>query len=181
MIETEQTVVVDAAIGNVWNYVSDIQRWAALMPGMRECEVVDANDSKWTIKVGVGGLVRTVKVNVHVDEWDGPGRVLFSYKLEGDPVQGGGTYTARAVGASQTEIVLQVRVEGGGPMAPMWEAMGKPLLPQLAKGFANQLKAEIEAGNAPVEAGAASVEESTGFFAWLRNLWRALFGKRRAA
>lgn len=180
MIETEQTVVIEAAIAQVWDYVSDIERWAALMPGMRECEVVDANDSKWTIKVGVGGLVRTVRVNVHVDEWDGPGRVLFSYALDGDPVKGGGTYTARLVGAARTEIVLQVRVEGGGPMAPMWEAMGKPLLPQLAKGFANQLKAEIETAHAPASA-SAPVPASGGFLAWLRRLWQALFGKRRAA
>lgn len=180
MIETEQTVVIDAAIAEVWDYVADIQRWAALMPGMRECEVIDANDSKWTLKVGVGGLVRTVKVNVHVDQWDGPGRVLFSYKLDGDPVEGGGTYTAKPLGAGQTEVALQVRVVGGGPMAPMWEAMGKPLLPQLAKGFAGQLKAEIEKTGAP--AAAAAVEPPAGgFLAWLRRLWQALFGRREAA
>ena len=179
MIETEQTVVIDAAIGDVWAYVANIERWAALMPGMRECAVIDADDSKWTIKVGVGGLVRTVKVNVHVDRWDGPGSVLFSYALDGDPVKGGGTYTARALGAGQTEIALKVRVEGGGPMAPMWEAMGKPLLPTLAKGFAGQLKAEIEALQAP--AGAAPEKPAGGFLAWLRGIWAALFGKRKAA
>lgn len=182
MIETEQTVVIDAAIGDVWDYVSDIQRWAALMPGMRECEVIDASDSKWTIKVGVGGLVRTVKVNVHVDRWDGPGRVLFSYRLDGDPVQGGGTYTATALGTRQTEIVLNVRVEGGGPMAPMWEAMGKPLLPQLARGFADQLKAAIEAVHAPASAPApAAAPVGNPLMRWLRAIWRALFGKRKPA
>ena len=181
MIDTEQTVVVEAPIAEVWDYVSDIERWAALMPGMRECEVIDANDSKWTIKVGVGGLVRTVKVNVHVDQWDGPGTVLFSYALDGDPVKGGGTYTARALGPAQTEIALKVRVEGGGPMAPMWEAMGKPLLPTLAKGFAGQLKAEIEKARAPVAGAAEASPPAGGVMAWLRSLWRALFGKREAA
>jgi carbon monoxide dehydrogenase subunit G len=181
MIETEQTVVIDAAIGDVWDYVSDIQRWAELMPGMRECEVIDASDSQWTIKVGVGGLVRTVKVNVHVDQWDGPGRVLFSYRLGGDPVQGGGTYTAKALGARQTEIVLNVRVEGGGPMAPMWEAMGKPLLPQLARGFADQLKAAIEAVHAPASVPTpAAAPVGNPLVRWLRAIWRALFGKREA-
>jgi carbon monoxide dehydrogenase subunit G len=182
MIETEQTVVIAAPIAQVWAYASDIERWAALMPGMRECAVIDANDSRWVLKVGVGGLVRTVKVNVHVDEWDGPGRVLFTYRLEGDPVQGGGTYTARALDADRTEVVLHVRVEGGGPMAPMWEAMGKPLLPQLARGFAGQLKAEIE-GAQPAAAAAgearsapAAARPSPGLFAWLRRLWRAVFG-----
>jgi carbon monoxide dehydrogenase subunit G len=179
MIETEQTVVIEAAIADVWTYVADIQRWAALMPGMRECEVIDANDSKWTIKVGVGGLVRTVRVEVHVDQWDGPSHVFFSYKLDGDPVQGGGTYVAKPLGPNQTEVALRVRVEGGGPMAPMWEAMGKPLLPQLAKGFANQLKTEIERIHAP--AAAAAGKERSPFPRWLRAIWRTLFGRREAA
>ena len=76
---------------------------------------------------GVGGLVRTVKVQVRVDQWDGPERVFFSYKLQGDPVQGGGSYHASRKAPQETEVALQVRVEGGGPMAPMWEAMGRPV------------------------------------------------------
>jgi hypothetical protein len=39
---------------------------------------------------------------------------------------------------------MRVQVSGSGAMAPMWEAMSKPLLPQLAKSFAASLKAEIE-------------------------------------
>ena len=123
-----------------------------MMPGYRECTIIDANDSRWTLKVGVGGLVRTVKVRVHVEEWNEPERVSFSYKLEGDPVQGGGSYAASRMGVQQTEIALRVRVEGSGPMAPMWEAMSRPLLPQLAKSFAEKLKTEIETA-----AGAARV------------------------
>jgi carbon monoxide dehydrogenase subunit G len=181
MIETEQTVLIDVGIDGVWDYVRDIERWAKMMPGMQECAVIDANDSRWTLKVGVGGLVRTVKVQVHVDEWDGPERVLFSYRLEGDPVAGGGTYTATSKGPQQTEIVLQVRVEGSGQMAPMWEAMGRPLLPQLAKAFAGQLKTEIEreaAAAEPVQPVAQAKPASAGFLAWVARLWRALFGGR---
>jgi carbon monoxide dehydrogenase subunit G len=144
MIEAEQTVLVGTTIDGVWDYVRDIRRWANLMPGMRECTVIDANQSRWTLKVGVGGLVRTVNVLVQIDQWDGPERVSFSYKLEGDPVEGGGSYVASRKGARETEVTLSVQVRGSGPLAPMWEAMGRPLLPKLAKGFAGQLKAEIE-------------------------------------
>ena len=104
--------MIDAAIDSVWGYVSDIQKWANLMPGCRDCTVIDANDFRWTLKVGVGGLIRTVNVLVHVDRWDGPERVNFSYKLEGDPVMGGGSYVASRKAAHQTEVMLRVRVEG---------------------------------------------------------------------
>src|SRR3546814_7705613 len=63
-----------------------------------------SHDSQWTLKVGAGGLVRTVNVNVHVDQWDGPERVDFSYRLQGEPVVGSGAYVATRKGPRQTEI-----------------------------------------------------------------------------
>ena len=130
MIDTTQTVVIAAPLAAVWNHARDITRWSALMPGMRECEVIDADNSRWVLKVGVGGLVRTVTALVHVEQWDGPENVRFAYTLVGDPVQGGGTYAARALGPDETEVTFVVKVVGSGPLAPMWEAMGRPLLPQ---------------------------------------------------
>lgn len=143
MIETEQTILVAAPISSAWCYVQDIQNWASLMPGCRDCTVIDANDSRWILKVGAGGLVRTVNVLVHIDQWDGPERVFFSFKLDGDPVEGDGSYSAIRRDPA-TEITLAVRVRGSGAMAPMWEAVSKPLLPMLAKSFAAKLKAAIE-------------------------------------
>ena len=182
MIETEQTVVIDAPIDRVWGYVKDMRRWASIMPGYRECAIIDDNDSRWTLKVGVGGLVRTVNVLVHVDAWNGPGSVTFSYNLEGDPVKGGGSYAASPKSSRETEVALKVRVEGGGPMAPMWEAMGKPLLPQFAKSFAGQLKAEIEkVAGAPAPREAAATGAPSMFASMLkrlRALWRAIFGSK---
>jgi hypothetical protein len=81
---------------------------------------------------------------VHIDQWDGPERVIFSFKLDGDPVEGDGSYSAIRQADNATEITLRVRVRGSGAMAPMWEAVSKPILPMLAKSFAAKLKAEIE-------------------------------------
>lgn len=180
MIETEQSISIDASIDRVWAYVQDIRRWANLFPGCKECTVINEHDSRWVLKVGAGGLVRTVNVLVHVDQWDGPERVNFSYKLEGDPVEGNGTYVAIRTETHATEVKLKVRVTGTGPMAPMWEAISKPLLPQLAKSFAGKLKLEIEA-TADISSSQDTVATGTParFAAMgkkLGNFWRALFG-----
>lgn len=186
MIETEQSAVVSRGIADVWDYVQDISRWASIMPGYRECEIIDADDSRWTLKVGVGGMVRTVKVHVHVDAWNGPGTVHFTYRLAGDPVQGGGTYTAVETAPGQTTITLNVRVEGSGPMAPMWEAMGRPLLPTFARAFAEQLRDEIEkavapAAGAPSAAPVAAASPLAALRAWLGRVWRSIFGTTGSA
>jgi carbon monoxide dehydrogenase subunit G len=145
MIETAHSLVIDSPIDSVWNYVQDMRRWANLLPGCKECVLQDSSNSRWILKVGTGGLVRTVIAVVHVDEWAGPARVDFSYRLEGDPVEGNGSYIATVTRDSRTEITLQVRVKGSGPLAPMWEALSRPLLPRIAKSFATRLKEEIEA------------------------------------
>ena len=174
MIETEQSIVIDAPIAKVWTYAHDIAGWAKLMPGLQDCEIIDDNDSHWTLKVGLGALVRTVKVSVHVDRWAGPEQVDFTYRLKNDPVNGGGTYRARSLGPRQTEIALAIRVIGEGPMAPMWEAMGKPLLPKFARAFAEQFKAEIEQTAGPGAAPDSTAPSSRVSFvsrllAWLRR------------
>ena len=60
-------------------------------------------------------------------------------------------------------------------MAPMWEAMGRPLLPQLAKAFAAQLKAAIEqaAGAVPAEL----YRQRRSLWAMIRAWLGKLFGK----
>lgn len=181
MIEAEHSLVIDVPIAGVWDYVQDIRKWAQLFPGYQDCTVDNENDSRWTLKVGAGGLVRTVKVQVHVDRWSGPEQVDFSFKLANEPVEGGGVYRARAMGPRQTEITLQVRVSGSGPMAPMWEAVSRPLLPQLAKLFAGQLKTEIEqiAGLAPVSDTKPAAR--LALWQWLQRLWAALFPSGVAA
>jgi carbon monoxide dehydrogenase subunit G len=175
MIEAERSILIDAPIDGVWGYVQDIRTWANLFPGCRECTVIDANDSRWTLKVGAAGLIRTVNVLVHVDEWAGPERVNFSYKLEGDPVEGGGSYVASRKGAHETEVTLKVRVEGSGSIAPMWEAMSRPLLPQLAKSFAGQLKAEIEKSASAPGTRDAGGNHAPSVFATLGKKLRSLF------
>lgn len=178
MIEAEHTIAIDASIDSVWDYVRDIRKWANLFPGCRECNVIDDDNSHWVIKVGAGGLVRTVNVLVHIEQWAGPEQVLFSYKLDAEPVVGSGSYTARRISDEETEIALQVRVEGSGSMAPMWEAVSRPLLPQLAKTFSARLKTEIETATSETVTGETSPQSAirptlfARVMAWLKSRFR---------
>lgn len=179
MIETTQSILVAQGIDNVWAYAKDVERWAEIMPGYKECEIIDEDNSLWILKIGVGAMVRTVKVEVAVGRWAGPEEVDFTFQLKGDPVNGSGNYRAVRSGA-HTEVALHVEVNGTGPMAPMWEAMGGPVLPKFASGFAKQLKERIEeeygvvAGGPPTAQAAPRKSLLARFWSWLRGL----FGRR---
>ena len=184
MMSAEHAVRVDAGIDDVWEYVKDMRRWASIVPSCQSCTVLDEDDSRWILKLGVGGMVRTVKLRVHVDEWAGPAAVHFSFDVEGDPVEGRGSYTAESLGADATEIRMEVHISGKGPVAQMWEAMGGPVLQQFARAFADELKARIEgsvdgsrsAGESPLRVGSVLM---AGIGEWLRSIWRRVFRRAR--
>jgi len=173
VIEADHTTTINTPITTVWDYVQHIEKWATLFPGCRECEVINDDDSRWIIKVGAGGLVKTVTVLVHIDKWAGPEAVDFSFKLQTEPVTGNGKFRAKQLGSAETEISMGVQVIGTGAMAPMWEAVSKPLLPQLAKAFASSLKAEIEQIPTPARPSLLGA-----LAAWLRGVFQRLFGSR---
>ncbi len=174
MIEAEHSIVIDSDINQVWDYVQDIRKWAMLFPGCKDCDVIDENNSKWLIKVGAGGLIKTINVLVNVSEWQGPERVNFNFKLESEPVEGSGSYRATSQADGNTAIQLQIKVTGSGQMAPMWEAMSKPLLPQMAKTFSSKLKIEIEQSATVQAKGKPALFEQ--FSRYLRGIWLALSG-----
>lgn len=176
MIDTTHSVVINTGIDEVWSYVQDISKWAILFPGCKDCEIIDDYHSNWVIKVGAGGLIKTVNVLVTIDQWNGPESVLFSYKLESEPVIGNGSYTAVSRGNNVTEIEFHVVVEGSGQMAYMWEAMSKPLLPAMAKSFSARLKEEIENAAGITKEKRYSVLSIWG--QWLERIWRMIFGGR---
>ena len=177
VIETEQRISIGCGIEAVWEYVADIRNWASLMPGSQSCAVLNRDDSRWTLKVGAGGLVKTVIVAVHIEQWNAPAGVIFSYALQGEPVVGSGSYGAARKSAHETEITLKLRVAGSGPMSRLWEAMSTPLLPQLAKAFSERLKLEIEgAAHAAPPPGASSGRSSVlgGLGRWFLIRWRSI-------
>jgi len=181
MIEAEKAFSIAAPINDVWDYVQDIEKWAMLLPGCRECTIIDEFNSRWTIKVGAGGLIKTVNVLVNVESWDGPDTVNFTYKLESEPVVGSGRYFASTGENNATDIRLHLRVEGSGPMAPMWEAVCKPLFHPLASSFTEKLKGEIEqyVGIAPAPAKKGSIFSALAAF--FRKLFSLFGGSNQAA
>lgn len=144
MLEQTVRISIDESHTAVWAQVSDMSNWASNMPGYRSFELLTERESLWNLKIGFGSLVRTVKVRVFIQEWQGPDRVSFTFQLDNDPVDGDGSYTASAENPERTDVDLTIRINGQGQLAPMWEAMGRLMLPKMIRGFAQSLKTQIE-------------------------------------
>lgn len=191
MPEVEYSTTAKLPVDVIWDFVKEMDNWATFVAGYQSHEKQSPDDSVWVLKGDVGALARIVKFQVHVDEWAGPERVIFSLKGVNEPMEGSGTFllqtwedeaaaaaappppkkgwwtrlleaitrfffrlvhgrTERAAsadsgpGAGMSRLTFRLRVDPGGPMAPMVNAMMKPMMMPAAEDLANKIMATLE-------------------------------------
>jgi carbon monoxide dehydrogenase subunit G len=193
--EVEYSTTAKLPIGSIWEFVREMDNWAAFVAGYQSHAKQSETESVWILKGDVGVLARTVKLHVTVTEWAGPGRVSFALQGLNEPMQGSGAFVMESVGAAgpapaappregfvarllaaiarflfrlrhgraerapaavgagpasaETRLSFRLRVDPGGPMAPMVNALMKPLLVPAAEDLANRILAHLEAQQAP--------------------------------
>jgi Polyketide cyclase / dehydrase and lipid transport len=91
MPEVQYTTRLRLPVGEVWEFVRDMNNWAPFLTGYQKHEPLSDTDSVWTLKGDVGVLARTVRLKAHVTEWNGPERVSFTLSGLNEPVEGGGS------------------------------------------------------------------------------------------
>ena len=96
MADTEYSTTTRLPREAIWDYVHEIDNWAAYLPGYQGHEKESDDDSVWTLKGDLGSLQRTLEIRVHVTEWAGPERVRFELKGLNEPVQGHGEFHIEA-------------------------------------------------------------------------------------
>ena len=198
MPEVEYSTTAQLPVDAIWEFVQEMDNWAVFVAGYESHEKQGEDDSVWVLKGDVGVLARTVKFQVHVDEWAGPERVTFSLKGMNEPMEGSGTFMLQTYedesaatgadaprdgffarllqavlrffyrlrhgqaqrgaganagpGAGMAKLTFRLRVDPGGPMAPMVNALMKPMMLPAAEDLANRIMATLEErheGNRP--------------------------------
>ena len=71
------TTELDLPIEKVWDFVKDMDRWAPLVPGYIEHEIINDKQSTWTFKGDIGIMQKTVKLQIDITEWTEPSLVTF--------------------------------------------------------------------------------------------------------
>lgn len=175
MAATQRELAVQRDIESVWEFVQDMGNWASQMPGYISHEIIDDNDSVWTLNVDLGPFQRSIVVDVHVERWAAPSEVVFQVKGRYEPFTGGGTYRAERADTA-THIHLDFHAEPGGSMAKMISPLVGPVLERIAEEFSGNLAAAL--GGAIAEPEPPAVELRTvrerGFFGRLAQRIAAL-------
>lgn len=128
----------------VWAFVSDIEKWARLVPGYRKHEMKSDRQSVWTFGGTVAGISKMVDAQVDITEWNEPSKIGFELLGLSDKFTGAGYFEANAISANETEMVMHLEVKAGGVAGVALNPIFKLALPTAAEKLGGRVVAQIK-------------------------------------
>lgn len=119
MPEVTYTTTMKAPRAEVWDFVRDMNNWAPFTRGYQTHEVLNDNESVWTVKGDLGPISRVTKFHVTITEWIEGERVSFTVRGLNEPINGRGAITIADGDAASTQIHGNATIEMGGALGPV--------------------------------------------------------------
>ncbi|QTH42537.1 SRPBCC family protein [Cohnella sp. LGH] len=138
------TIELPVAIDKIWNFVSDMNKWAPLVPGYIEHEILSDRQSTWAFKGDLGFMKKTVKLKIDIKEWIEPTKVTFDLSGLSDNFGGNGYFEAETVDDNTTKMTGCLDITAKGAMGPMVNTILKTFVPKTAQELSEAIANRIE-------------------------------------
>ena len=142
MAIASHSVVISTPVENVWNYVSQIENWATMVPAYKEHEQIDEQKSIWTFEGNFKGFKKTVKMELDVTEFDEPSNIRFELKGLTENFTGSGKFTAEET-AGETTMTGIIEVNAGGLTGAVLTPVIKMVLPKVTTRLTEKIARQI--------------------------------------
>lgn len=123
-------VRVAAPVQDVWSFLRDINRWAPLIPGYIEHEVVSDQEFTWKFRADLGMMQRNIVMQVDLKEWLENEKVSFDLNGLNESLEGSGYFELTEESADATRLTGYLDIAGKGMMGSVMNSMMKNYVPQ---------------------------------------------------
>ncbi|QMV41937.1 CoxG family protein [Cohnella cholangitidis] len=137
------TIDLPVSINKIWNFVSDMNKWAPLVPGYIEHEILNDRQSTWSFKGDLGFMKKTVKLKIDITNWTEPSKVTFDLKGVSDNFVGNGYFEAESLGDNATKMTGYLDITAKGAMGPMINTILKSFVPKTAQELSEAIAGKI--------------------------------------
>lgn len=127
------SIEIDVGIEQVWEFVSDMDKWAPLVPGYLEHKIINEQQSTWTFVSDSDIIQKTLKLQVDITEWSKPTLIIFDLKGLNEKFAGNGYFQATELGPNKTKITGNIDLLAKGMMGPMINRILKNMIPKIAE------------------------------------------------
>ena len=144
MATASHTVEVQVPQNEVWDFVSQMEKWATLVPGYREHQIINDKQSTWTFAGNVGVLKKEVKVQIDIISWEEPAKINFELTGLTDKFTGTGYFEGQSLDASKTQMTGHLEIKAGGLAAPVLNPIFTAVLPKATSILTNRVANKIQ-------------------------------------
>ncbi|WP_057912868.1 CoxG family protein [Peribacillus muralis] len=139
MSEGLHSIKLPVSIETVWDFVSVIDRWAPLVPGYINHEMIGDGTLLWEFKGDLGLMKKKIKLEVTIVEWNEPDKVTFKLRGLNEKFDGYGYFLAEQYGMSETKMTGCLAIMAKGAKAPIANALLKTYVPQMTIEFSEAI------------------------------------------
>lgn len=139
MHQTEMVI----PIADVWSFVSDMNKWAPLVPGYVEHEIIHDRQSTWAFKSDIGIMQKTIRLKIDITEWQKPSRVAFNLTGLNENFKGDGYFEAKSIEGRNTKITGYMSITAKGMMGPVINPILKSLVPKTTKDLTEAISTKM--------------------------------------
>jgi carbon monoxide dehydrogenase subunit G len=136
--------LVGASIENVWDCVSDLEKWAALVPGYMEHTLISEEESEWKFKVDAGLIKKKIHAKVEIKEWVKPNKVTFTLTGLNEKFSGRGSFEASRMSMHETLVRGRLSIRPDSSMGKLITPMIERIVPEMTRELTNNVSDEIE-------------------------------------
>ncbi|MBS4192088.1 SRPBCC family protein [Bacillus sp. FJAT-49705] len=137
-------VEVNAPIQTVWEFVSNIDHWAPLVPGYIEHQILSEKESTWCFKSDIGFMKKKIELKVDIIKWEEPTRVTFQLKGINEKFTGHGYFFAKESGSRYCLMTGYLNITAEGMMAKVANSILTTSLPETTAELTKAVAAKIE-------------------------------------
>lgn len=124
-------IELDVSRSDIWDFISKIHKWAPLVPGYIEHEMINDRQSTWTIKGDFGIVQKTVKLQVDITEWNEPDCVTFNLSGLNEDIIGNGYFKIKYNSNIKTKMIGHLNLSAKGVVGALINAILNDFVPQM--------------------------------------------------
>ncbi|MFD2044820.1 CoxG family protein [Ornithinibacillus salinisoli] len=137
-------MTLEIPIWRVWDFVSDMDKWAPLVPGYMNHEIINEKQSTWKFIGDIGIMQKTVHLQVDITEWKAPSKVTFVLTGINENVKGNGYFEAESLNDKETNMTSNLNITAKGMMGPMINKVLKTMVPKMTKNLTENVATKME-------------------------------------
>lgn len=143
MAQASHSVQIPVAQDKVWAFVSEIEKWATLVPAYKDHHQIDEHTSHWTFEGNFKGLSKKVQLEIKIVEMNEPSSIKFDIKGLSDNFSGGGEFKAEPKDGG-TYMTGTVEVNAGGLSGAVLTPAIKVILPKITSRLTEKIARHIQ-------------------------------------